>query len=638
MPVAGGWQLGDLSEAGVPSLIQQVIDGRLARLDPPTRDLLEAAAVIGYDASLELLFELQGGASVDLDAALQQAVDHHLLRLSTVRRLARFSHALVRQAIYEEIPFLQRQELHRRTGEALTTRARPDPAPVANHFYEAGDERALEWLERAAEQAQSLFAPGSVIDHASRGIDLATRLNLDAPLGLYRLRGLARESLGDFDGARSDHELVLEHARERGDLHAEWQSLLDLGALWASRDYQQTRTFYERAVALAREMVDPATLGHSLNRLGNWYVNAESTTKALRHHQEALDIFQEIHDSDGIARSFDFIALDYFMIGDLGRALQYYEKAVPMLRSIDEQQTLSSSIANTAMASWGDWASHAGPIYNVPQSIGEDVTTCLDEAIEIAQSIEWRSGEAYALSGKGLMQGSRGGLRSGLRAIAEGLAIAEQIQHHQWRTQIYLRFGAIFLALGTPNRARPHLQQALEIADAISSSFFTTGATGLLASACIQDGDVLIAESLLLHTIDQDPLGAMFSSRTCWFANAELELAQNRPNQALDTVDRLIGSIPGDSGVLSPELLRLRGEILVTLDRSQDAESQFAEARASAEQSGLQLILWRILATQRKLYLAQGRVEDADKPGMRRSGSSTSLPSSWTMRNCGPSS
>ena len=612
-PAAGGWRLGDLTDAGVPTLVQQVIDGRLARLEDSPRALLDLAAVIGYDAPLDLLTEMHEGSSMELDVALQRLIDQRLLEVGAGGSTVRFHHALVRQAIYEEIPLFQRRALHRRVGELLAGRSRPDPAPIADQFHAAGDERALEWLIQAAEQARSLFAPEAVIAECDRAAELATHLGAEAPLALYRFRGLARESLGDFDGARADHETALERAQAASDQGAEWQALLDLATLWASRDYQQTRAYCERAVDLSRTIGDAAALGHSLNRLGNWYVNDEQATDALRHHAEALQIFHTIEDRGGIAYSLDFMAADNFLMGRLGRALSNYERAIPLLRSIDEQQTLSSSLANAAMASWGDWASHAHRIHGVPASLGGDRSTHLTESIEIARSIAWRSGEAYALSGRGLTRASTGRLRSGLEDLTEAMAIAQEINHDQWRIQIHLRFGAVFLALRLSDLASTHLEHALSIANAVSSSFSITGAVGLLASTYVQRGDLLEAARLLEPIVDLARPPEMFSLRVCWFAVVELLAVRDQHLEALDAFDLLVGSIPGMSGTLSPELLHLRARVLYGCGWLDEAVIQADEACGTAVRLGHSLVLWRIRALQRKLYLAQGRVEEADE-------------------------
>src|SRR5262245_66214012 len=54
-----------------------------------------------------------------------------------------------------------------------------------------------------------------------------------------------------------------------GDRGAEWQALIDLGFLWASRDYARTGDYFRSALALARALGDSATIAQSLNRISN---------------------------------------------------------------------------------------------------------------------------------------------------------------------------------------------------------------------------------------------------------------------------------------------------------------------------------------------------------------------------------
>ena len=83
------------------------------------------------------------------------------------------------------------------------------------------------------------------------------------------------------------------------------RALLDLGALWAERDYQHTGAYFRRAIERARALADPKLLAHSLNRLGNWYLNVEQPHEALRYHQEALSTFQTLSDRRGKASTLD---------------------------------------------------------------------------------------------------------------------------------------------------------------------------------------------------------------------------------------------------------------------------------------------------------------------------------------------
>ena len=127
--------------------------------------------------------------------------------------------------------------------------------------------------------AQGLDPSGFSIHPAL--LDAAQHASIFHPATIYRLRGRAYETLGDFEHAHLDYETTLQRAREAEERQAEWQALMDLGALWAQRDYTQTGSYYQQALALSRHLGDPLTLAHSLNRLGNWHVNIEEPSEAL---------------------------------------------------------------------------------------------------------------------------------------------------------------------------------------------------------------------------------------------------------------------------------------------------------------------------------------------------------------------
>src|SRR3954451_22565369 len=71
----------------------------------------------------------------------------------------RFSHMLVRDALYDEMPALRRPRWHRRIGEALETLYARNPEPhvaeLAHQFLEAGSssaDKAIEYATRAGDR------------------------------------------------------------------------------------------------------------------------------------------------------------------------------------------------------------------------------------------------------------------------------------------------------------------------------------------------------------------------------------------------------------------------------------------------------------------------------------------------------
>ena len=109
----------------------------------------------------------------------------------------RFTHELVRRAIYDEIRRVRRPELHLRVGEALERIYAADPTAVlpelAHHFTLAaplaGVERGIEYNLRAAEAATATSANDEAAARLSSALELGIadpreRAHVQAELGL----------------------------------------------------------------------------------------------------------------------------------------------------------------------------------------------------------------------------------------------------------------------------------------------------------------------------------------------------------------------------------------------------------------------------------------------------------------------
>ena len=154
----GSWQLQPLETLSVPRLVREVIESRLVRLDDEAREALEIAAVIGQTVPLDLWQIIGSRPDAQMSRALEQAVALHLLAEHETPEEMSFSHALIRETLYEGIVVLRRRELHRQIAEELAKLPGADPDEVAFHFRQAGDQRAIEWLLRAAQRAERRYS------------------------------------------------------------------------------------------------------------------------------------------------------------------------------------------------------------------------------------------------------------------------------------------------------------------------------------------------------------------------------------------------------------------------------------------------------------------------------------------------
>jgi DNA-binding CsgD family transcriptional regulator len=240
-----------------------------------------------------------------------------------------------------------------------------------------------------------------------------------------------------------------------------------------------------------------------------------------------------------------------------------------------------------------------------------------EEALALARSIGWRSGEALALVALALCLGARGDYARALPIARAGLEVAQELEHRPWLSAAHFSLGALYLDLLASNAAVEQFERALEFARQSNTPFSIRLQAALLARACAQCGAIERAETLLAEIFgreSQEEAPPTLAQRLGWYARAELALRRDRPAAALAIADRLIAaagaSEDGDRPVV-PQLLLLRGRALAALRRFDDAESTLQAARAVAEECGARPLRWQIHVALGRLYHAQLRRRDA---------------------------
>src|SRR4051794_22377292 len=124
----------------LPLSLRDVLLARVERLDRSTQRLLRIAAAGGRTVSDRLLAAVAGLEEAELDAALRDAVEHHVLVVDQTERGYAFRHALTRDAIYGDTLPRERARIHTAYGEALSA----DPA-LAGGDVAVAAAPALHW-------------------------------------------------------------------------------------------------------------------------------------------------------------------------------------------------------------------------------------------------------------------------------------------------------------------------------------------------------------------------------------------------------------------------------------------------------------------------------------------------------------
>jgi len=239
-----------LDQIGIPEGVRDVVGRRLSRLSPSANALLAGAAVAGQSFVLDVLAPAADLAVDDAIDDLDDAVTAGLLREDGAGSY-RFTHALLRSTLYEELTATRRARWHRRIAEATEGCGRRDPASLAHHWARAGTDRdavdrALAALRTAADDALARVAPDEAASHLAAALALAADVGRDDEP--WRLDTLIR--LGEAQ-------------RQAGD-PAHRQTLLDAGDLAAAvgDDSQLVR-----AVLANQRAIYASMLGVDVERL-----------------------------------------------------------------------------------------------------------------------------------------------------------------------------------------------------------------------------------------------------------------------------------------------------------------------------------------------------------------------------------
>jgi DNA-binding CsgD family transcriptional regulator/tetratricopeptide (TPR) repeat protein len=205
----------------VPTLLRQVIDGRVVRLGQAMRKPLSMAAVIGQEVPLALWAEVAGLTEPEIVDIVERAVEAHLLEAERDGTRVHFVHAVTREALYEGILPPRRRIRHRMIAEVLMTSDRPDPDEVAYHLQEAADPRAADWLIAAGERAQRAYAWLTADERFRAAVTLLEQMEGQEPVRrriLTRIFYLMRFAYPA--GALASLDEALRLARKIGDPYA----------------------------------------------------------------------------------------------------------------------------------------------------------------------------------------------------------------------------------------------------------------------------------------------------------------------------------------------------------------------------------------------------------------------------------
>jgi DNA-binding NarL/FixJ family response regulator len=337
--------------------LRDMLEERVRRLTPGAQTILRLASVGGARLDHQLLAAVADVPETELNAALREAVDHHLLAASDPAEAPgyAFRHALVHEVVYDELLPGERTRLHARYAAALEDDerfARLDPAgtaaQLAGHWMLAHDlPRALASAVRAAEAAATGSAFGEAQALLERALSLWGKVAPpDLPDGLDRVSLLetAAEAAAQTGDSRRAIDLAL-GALEEVDAVAEPSRAGVINHRLATY-YNEAGDWEAGARALERAMgmipIDPPSPERArvVADLAHSYMTRNRFSESLALAEAALAISRSVGAEIAEARALNAMGLDFACRSDPERGIPILRDAYRLAHRLDDPQTL----------------------------------------------------------------------------------------------------------------------------------------------------------------------------------------------------------------------------------------------------------------------------------------------------------
>jgi len=603
----GHWQIADKEVIlSLPGTLNGVLSARIDRLPEDTRQLLQMASVIGRSFDLGLLRRLSN---------LNGSLDLHIQRLhqaGLVQQLEPdgyiFRHVLVQEAAYNSTLLKRRRNLHQRIGEILEefhADQLDEYAPLlAYHFYNAENDRSLKYDLLAGERAEHLYAYAEAAVHYNRALDTAKRIGAenDNIAKLYGQLGGVLELSGSYDRALENYEEMRSFARSQKEPSIELNALMAKATLYSIFTRLHNPELSEKtlleALELSREIGDRLIEARLHWNLMLAYTFSSRFPQATEQGELALALARESGNREQLAFVLNDLGHLFTNKGEFEQAYKVLHEARELWRSLDNQAMLADSFGTEASAHY-----NAGD-YDVSLELSR-------QALQMSEKTENMWGQAYNRMLMSFAYFDRGDLGKGIRLSSEAIPLGDQVG--LLATSIATRSDLAWMLgyYGAIQKGLDLVDKALEFVEAKQPDW----------------KDLPLSIKVRLHLLNDDlpsaeqaagdepllPVSIPYARYTILIclANVELAMARGEYEKALVLVDKLLLEVTPLTKPEVPEAIRIKGDILLSLGRFEEALQTLYKARIQAEAINSRHELWSILSSLAEVNSKLGKDEEA---------------------------
>ncbi|MBA2381099.1 MAG: hypothetical protein H0V73_03225, partial [Chloroflexi bacterium] len=347
----------------LPETLREVLLARAGTLSDLARDILDVASVGGRVVDHELLAGASARPQEELGIGLREAVSGQLLVATTQDGLETYSfrHALLQEAVYDDLLPNDRRRLHAAFAAALA--ARPAPAgaraavhhaALAHHASAAHEtDRALAGWLSAARASMETYAAAEAAHAYDRALDLWDVVDpgrrptgVDLP-GILHEAAAARLLTGDFATARDLAERAVAQFDPVPDpLRAAVLRARLARVSWTQGDGNRALAVLEDASDLLEGLPPTADGARVLAVLAGTLMLRGFAERATSVAEESIEMARSCGAAGPEAHALATLGVSVTQLGDCARGQRALRDALALAKTLGEPDDLGRAYAN----------------------------------------------------------------------------------------------------------------------------------------------------------------------------------------------------------------------------------------------------------------------------------------------------
>jgi DNA-binding SARP family transcriptional activator len=530
-PADGRWELMPTASLPLPARVADAVAGRFDSVGADAFQILNLAAIKGMYFSFGTLLRAAAIAfpktfdNESMMKILDQALEADILE--DRGELYAFRHPLVRAALLRRLPSHRRARLHEAVAGAIEHDRPTDFEALAFHYSRSRDpDKAIDYLERAAARAESLFA------------------NIEAVRTLSELAHLLDFAGRDEEAARARHRLayVLGFVGRYGDALAE----------------------LERSIAVQRLMRDKTDLTMAMALVGHTHLIAGSPREGIERllNHRAPGLVQSV----ARAALFAAVAALYWAMGRYVDQLEAATRAVEVLPGPEAEAHPYSERIRACGA-----VLYAIALLGLERT--DEAVAAFEELLPQLEDFQDLLNVSRVCERLAIAYRRRGEASRALASLERGLKAIELLGCSPQLAFMLCRHALLLVEAGKWREAREELERALLVAEETPSWAAPYPLAGLARIAYLEgDWNELgrLAGRAVAVAEDKGEVHAQWDAHSIM---AAYELQQGAPTQARRRLEPFVGRTGMTEGDLAV--------MLSLLARAYLAECNVAGARST---------------------------------------------------------